>query len=120
MNQKSHELYLQIISKIFLNPKSYDILKEFLDILDKFGFEYEINEGLGLIKLKGIMNKSIINDFPSIYFNQDKGKKIHIIHMGNYIEIQIFTNKKRTPIKIYIPKSWKIEYENSYLYIFFN
>jgi hypothetical protein len=109
----------QIISKMILEPKSYGILKEFFEALDKYEIEYEVPEYRNMIKIKGHIIGAIFGNFSTIYFEQNKGKRINISYEPDYIEISIFTRNKPIPIRIKIPK-WKIEYDKPYLYIFFN
>jgi hypothetical protein len=109
----------QIISKMILQPKSYGILKEFFSALDKYEFEYEVPEIRHMIKIKGHIIGAIFDSFATIYFEQEKGKRINISYEPDYIEITIFTRNKPIPIRVKIPK-WKIEYDKPYLYIFFS
>jgi len=104
---------------MILQPKSYGILKEFFNTLDKYEFEYEVPENRYMIKIKGHIIGAIFGDFPVIYFEQEKGKRINISYEPDYIEIGIFSRNKPIPIRIKIPK-WKIEYNKPYLYIFFS
>jgi len=120
MNQTPRsQIINQIISKMILNPKSYRILKEFFEILDKYEIEYEVPEVRYMIKIKGNIIGAIFGDFPVIYFEQNKGKRINISYESDYIEIGIFTRNKPVPIRVKIPQ-WRIEYNKPYLYILFS
>jgi hypothetical protein len=120
MPEPQNPIYYQIISHMILDPKSYGILKEFFGALDKYEFEYEVDINMAQIKLKGHIIGSICDGIPEINFEQNKGKRINISYQSDYIEIIIFIYQKTPPIRIKIPKSWKISYKKSYLYIFFN
>jgi len=120
MPETPNQVLNQIISKLILEPKSYGILKEFFGALDKYEFEYEIDTSMALIKIKGHIIGSTCGGFPEINFEQNKGKRINISYNADNIEISIFIYQKRPPIRVKIPKSWKIEYDKPYLYIFFS
>jgi len=105
---------------MILDPKSYGILKEFFGALDKYGFEYEIDTSMALIKIKGHIIGSACGSLPEINFEQNKGKRINIFYKSDYTEFSIFIYQKRPPIIVKIPKSWRISYKKPYLYIFFN
>jgi len=109
----------QIISKMILQPKSYGILKEFFEALDKYEFEYEIPENRYMIKIKGHIIRSVCEPIFTIYFEQEKGKRINISPTTDNIEITIFSRNNPVPIRVKIPK-WRIEYNKPYLYIFFS
>jgi len=120
MVESINPVYYQIISKLILDSKSYGILKEFLSVLDKYEFEYEIPENRYMIKIKGHIIGSACNSLPEINFEQNKGKRINIFYKSDNIEVDIFIYQKRPPIRVKIPKSWRITYRKPYLYIFFN
>jgi len=120
MVQPVNPIYYQIVSKMILDPKSYGILKEFFGTLDKYEFEYEVDINMALIKIKGHIIGSACNSLPEINFEQNKGKIINIFYKSDNIEFSIFIYQKRPPIRVKIPKSWRIEYNKPYLYIFFN
>jgi len=104
---------------MILQPKSYGILKEFFEALDKYEIEYEIDIPMALIKIKGHIIGAKFGSFSTIYFEQNKGKRINISYEPDYIEVSIFSRNKPIPIRVKIPK-WKIEYNKPYLYIFFS
>jgi len=120
MVQTENPIYYQIISKMILDPKSYGILKEFFGTLDKYEFEYEVDISMALIKIKGHIIGSTCDSLPEINFEQNKGKIINISYKPDYKEVDIFIYQKRPPIRVRIPKSWRIFYKKPYLYIFFN
>jgi len=120
MVQPENPIYYQIISKLILDSKSYGILKEFLSALDKYEIEYEIPENRYMIKIKGHIIGSACDGIPEIDFEQNKGKRINIFYKSDNIEFSIFIYQKRPPIRVRIPKSWRIFYKKPYLYIFFN
>ena len=120
MPESINPVYNQIISKLILEPKSYGILKEFFGALDKYEFEYEIPENRYTIKIKGHIIRSVCEPIFTIYFEQEKGKRINISPTADNIEVDIFIYQKRPPIIVRIPKSWRITYRKPYLYIFFN
>jgi len=109
----------QIISNMILQPKSYGILKEFFETLDKYEIEYEVDISMALIKIKGHIIRSVCGSLFTIYFEQGKGKRINISPTADNIEIIIFTRNKPVPIRVKIPQ-WRIEYNKPYLYIFFS
>jgi len=114
-----NQIINQIISHMILQPKSYGILKEFFESLDKYEIEYEVDISMALIKIKGHIIRSVCGSLFTIYFEQGKGKRINISPTADNIEIIIFTRNKPVPIRVKIPK-WKIEYNKPYLYIFFS
>ena len=120
MSGPVNTVYYQIISKLILEPKSYEILKEFFKALDKYEIKYEVNVSMALIKIKGHIIRSVYESLFTIYFEQGKGKRINISYNADNIELSIFIYQKRPPIRVKIPKSWKIEYDKPYLYIFFS
>ncbi len=120
MNQTpGSQILNQIISHMILQPKSYGILKEFFEALDKYEIEYEVDIPMALIKIKGHIVGVKCGTFSTIYFEQGKGKRINISDHHDYIEITIFSRNKPIPIRVKISK-WKIEYNKPYLYIFFS
>ena len=120
MVETVNPVYNQVVSKMILDPKSYGILKEFFGALDRYGFEYEVDINMALIKIKGHIIGSACNSLPEINYEQNKGKRINISYRADNIEVTVFIYQKRPPIRVRIPKSWKISYRKPYLYIFFN
>jgi len=94
-----NQIINQIISHMILQPKSYGILKEFFESLDKYEIEYEVDISMALIKIKGHIIRSVCGSLFTIYFEQGKGKRINIspTAQADNIEIIIFTRtlKKR-------------------------
>ncbi len=120
MPESINPIYYQIISHMILDSKSYGILKEFFGALDRYGFEYEVDISMALIKIKGHIIGSVCDGIPEINFEQNKGKRINISYNADNIEVSVFIYQKRPPIIIKIPKSWRIFYKKPYLYIYFN
>ena len=120
MSGPVNPVYNQIISELILDSKSYGILKEFFGALDKYEIEYERPPKGALIKIKGHIIGASYNNIPEINFEQNKGKRINISYRSDHIEVDIFIYQKRPPIRVKIPKSWRITYSKPYLYIFFN
>jgi hypothetical protein len=110
----------QVISRLILDSKSYGILKELISAFEKSGVEYEISPERYMIKVRCSVKGFLPFKFSQIYLEQNKTKRINISEKIDHIHIKIFDKKKPIPYDIKIPKSWKIEYNNGYLYIFFN
>ncbi|MCI4408459.1 MAG: hypothetical protein JHC26_05160, partial [Thermofilum sp.] len=102
--------------KVIIDPVPYYI-KELLDILDRFGIKYSIDDVLKSIKIKAKVEDIRWRLFTVLELTQGKSKLIQLKVGYTQIEITVADLEKDRSESVLMPNDYQVDYFKGYLYV---